>query len=250
MLSKSEIQFVRSLHQKKFRQEEQLFLVEGTKIVNELLHASYPIKRIYAVHEWISKHPEAEIFSQEISQLELEKISCLNTPNEVIALAEIPQSEPDMTLLKNKITLLVDTIQDPGNLGTIIRLADWFGIETILCSQETVELYNPKVIQSTMGSFIRTKVYYGNLLEAIDFAKSNAVPIYAAALHGANIYSENLEKNAWIVLGNESKGISAELIDMADHLISIPSFGEKKADSLNVSIAAAIICSEFKRRIQ
>ncbi len=249
MISKSEIQFIQSLQQKKIRQREQLFLLEGTKIVGEVLASDFKLHSFYALSGWIEKNKALLIGKncKEISTEELGKISCLTTPNEVLVVAHIPQKQLDFANLKTNLSIALDNIQDPGNFGTLIRIADWFGISSILCSENTVDCYNPKVIQASMGSFLRTSVFYGNIADALQFALENKIPTYAAVLGGDNLYKKELTQNGIIVFGNESKGISEEISKLVDCQLSIPSFSINTADSLNVSIAAAIFCSEFKR---
>jgi len=182
----------------------------------------------------------------------LKKISSLTTPNEVLAICAIPENKLNVSELKNKLTLVLDDIRDPGNLGTIIRIADWFGIENIICSLETVDIYNPKVVQATMGSIARVNVFYEDLktifLEALT---KNNFPIYGTVLNGENIFEKSLTSNGFIVIGNESNGISIELLPLINEKISIPTFSVNETnsvESLNAAIATAIVCTEFKRR--
>lgn len=251
MLSKAQIQLAQRLQQKKFRQEEHLFLVEGTKIVGELLHANYTIHSIFAVKEWIEKNASypklGAIKCIEVTASELKKISALSTPNDVLCIAHTKDTSYDIGNLKAKLSLALSDVQDPGNFGTILRIADWFGIEHVFCSPATVDLYNPKVIQASMGSFLRTKVIYTDLNPLLEAAKNNGLISYGAVLEGENLYTTKLSKNGIIVLGNESKGISQELIAVLEQKIKIPSYAAHPVDSLNVSIAAAIICAEFRR---
>jgi TrmH family RNA methyltransferase len=193
----------------------------------------------------------------EIKATELERISALSTANEVIAVCEIPGYDLNALnadSLKGKLTLVLDDIKDPGNLGTIIRIADWFGIENIVCSNETVDSFNPKVVQATMGSVSRIKVYYADLEEFLKVQSSKLkVPVYGALLEGKNIYNEKLSSEGFIVIGNESRGISESIQALITDKISIPSFSHYKsnggeAESLNAAIATSIICSEFRRR--
>lgn len=237
MLSKNELKYIQSLCQKKQRTSERLFLAEGTKLVAELLEASYPIKNIYALESWAAPLPDLPI--TRISPIELEKISTLQTPNQVVVVAEHsePTGEP---VLKNKLTLVLDGIQDPGNLGTIIRIADWFGIDQIITSNDTVELYNPKVIQATMGSFLRVKIWYRELQELLT---SINVPVYGALLNGTSMYATKPPKEALLVIGNESKGIRENILPYIKHAITIPRTG--KAESLNAAVATGILLAQL-----
>ncbi|HEY1019685.1 MAG TPA: RNA methyltransferase [Sediminibacterium sp.] len=240
MLSKNELKYIQSLCQKKQRQEERLFLVEGAKLVEELLQTGLNVRKIYALPVWAEKHRHLPQLT-EITEEELEKISNLQTPNQVLALVEQPEpaAEP---VLANQLTLVLDTIQDPGNLGTIIRIADWFGIRQIVASMDTVELYNPKVIQSTMGSYARVQVCYRPLA---DFLSAATVPVYGALLNGQNMYQVAPLKEGILLIGNESKGIQADLLTFVSHPITIPRIGG--AESLNAAVAAGIIISHLTR---
>jgi RNA methyltransferase, TrmH family len=262
MLSKNQIKFVNSLKQKKFIQEHSLFIAEGTKIVSELLNSKITVKQIYATSDFFRNTiVEKQIERFEIKATELDRISALITPNEVLAVCEIPRYELEIDALKDKLTLVLDDIKDPGNLGTIIRIADWFGIENIICSTETAYTFNPKVVQATMGSIARIKMHYTDLPE---FFKVQSPPelrtgsnfkfqSFGALLEGENIYTKQLSSSGYIVIGNESKGISEELLPFITDKINIPSFshfktGGGEAESLNAAIATSIICSEFRRR--
>lgn len=237
MLSKNELKYIQSLCQKKQRTSERLFLAEGTKLVAELLEAGYPIKNIYALESWAAPLPDLPI--TRISPIELEKISTLQTPNQVVVVAEQrePTGEP---VLKNKLTLVLDGIQDPGNLGTIIRIADWFGIDQIIASNDTVELYNPKVIQATMGSFLRVKIWYRELEKLLTTIN---VPVYGALLNGTSMYATKPPKEALLVIGNESKGIRENILPYIKHAITIPRTG--KAESLNAAVATGILLAQL-----
>jgi TrmH family RNA methyltransferase len=255
MLSKSQITFINSLKQKKYREEQQLFIAEGAKIVPELLNSSIIVKQIYATSDFLRNIIiPAGIERFEIKENELERISSLTKANEVLAVCETPNYVLDNESLKGKLNLVLDDIKDPGNLGTIIRIADWFGIENIVCSSETVDAFNPKVVQATMGSIARIKIHYTSLTEFISVQSSKfKVPAYGALLEGKNIYSEKLSSEGLIVIGNESRGISDEIQKLITNKISIPSFSHYKsgggeAESLNAAIATSIICSEFRRR--
>ena len=255
MLSKNQIKFVNSLKQKKFREEHNLFIAEGAKIVPELLNSPIVVKQLFATSEFLRSHSISNLIERyEIKESELERISALSSANEVLAVCEIPKYELNSDDLKGKLTLVLDDIKDPGNLGTIIRIADWFGIENIVCSHETVDSFNPKVVQASMGSISRIKVYDLDLIEFLQQKTTDPQqPIYGALLEGNNIYSEKLSAEGLIVIGNESKGISEEIQKLITNKISIPSFshyksGSGEAESLNAAIATSIICSEFRRR--
>ncbi|MCW3085211.1 MAG: hypothetical protein JWP12_2577 [Bacteroidetes bacterium] len=252
MLSKNQIKFVNSLKQKKYREEHQLFIAEGAKIVPELLNSRIVVKQVFATSEFLRAHQigkDTERF--EIKEAELERISTLMTANEALALCEIPVYTLDPEAMKNELTLVLDDIKDPGNLGTIIRIADWFGISNVICSNDSVDVFNPKVVQATMGSIARINVHYTDLVE---FFKTNApVHVMGALLEGENIYTKQLPDSGFIVIGNESKGISEAVQQSITDKISIPSFSHEQAvggeaESLNAAIATAIICSEFRRR--
>lgn len=251
MLTKAQLQFVQRLQQKKFRLSEGLYLAEGTKIAEELLHSGRPLHAIYALNSWIEKNRELSNFPtdmvNEVSADELKKMSSLSSPNEVICVVPLSYPSFDASALKGKLSLVLDTVQDPGNFGTIIRIADWFGIEQVYCSETCVDLYNPKVIQSTMGSFLRCQVIYADPIVVIDSAHHQKIMTYAAALGGENMHELQLSREALLVMGNESKGISQEVLERVKQLIRIPSFGKGGVDSLNVSIATAILCAEFRR---
>lgn len=259
MLTKKQLQFVNSLKQKKYREEHQLFIAEGPKMVSELLKSEIEVKQLYATKAFLSKKAvEKQIDCVEIGYSELERLSSLVTPNEVLAVCKIPNYVFNKTELKGKLTLILDSIKDPGNMGTIIRIADWFGIETIICSRESADAYNPKVIQSTMGSIARIKLHYLNLMDFFNELKDESLlntgfPVFGALLEGENIYTKGLTAEGFIVIGNESKGISDSILPYITEKISIPSFSHYRpdkgeAESLNAAVAAAIICSEFRRR--
>lgn len=256
MLSKNQISFVNSLKQKKFREEHQLFIAEGAKIVPELLSSSLKVKQVFATSAFLKKHtPAAGVICHELKEQELERISALSTPNEALAVCEIPERNISSAQFGDKLTLILDDIKDPGNMGTIIRIADWFGVENIVCSPASVDIYNPKVVQATMGSIARVNVYYTGLEDFLQGQKKeHQLKIFGAFLEGENIYSKQLPSGGFIVIGNESKGISEELKKTITDKIAIPSFSHIKksadgeAESLNAAIATAIICSEFRRK--
>ncbi|MBI2283230.1 MAG: RNA methyltransferase [Bacteroidetes bacterium] len=240
MLSKNELKYIQSLCQKKQRQEERLFIVEGAKPVEELLLTQYEVKGIYALPAWAEKHRSLPNLTV-ITEQELDRISNLQSPNQVLAVVVQPEQSAG-PVLENQLTLVLDNIQDPGNLGTIIRIADWFGIRQIVASPDTVELYNPKVIQSTMGSFARVELWYMPLLPFLQAVK---LPVYGALLTGKNLYEETSLKEGLLLIGNESKGITPELLQFISHPITIPRIGG--AESLNAAVAAGIIVSHLTR---
>jgi TrmH family RNA methyltransferase len=251
-LSNNQLKFIRSLHQAKYRKEHRLFIAEGPKLVEELRSSSFPIKLLLGTEKWFLDHPgevSAGTESIKITPKELERISTLKTPNEVLAVVEIQDPDPETMNPEKDLILVLNGIRDPGNLGTILRTADWFGYRNVICSPDCVELYNPKVVQATMGSITRVRVFYRDLVSL--FKKQSGIPVYGALLDGENIYSRDLESKGYLVIGNESRGISSELIPFITHPVSIPSVNaldETKAESLNASIATAILCSEFRRQ--
>lgn len=238
-ISKNKIKFLRSLGLKKNRTKERLFLVEGEKIVKEAFQFSRQlIQEIY-----IEKDSDYKCFTEfhalfEINPREAEQISALKTPSKCMALLKFPDLSPSNT----EFTLVLDTVQDPGNLGTIIRLADWFGVEDMVCSMETADCFNPKVIQASMGSIFRVRLRY---MDIADFLKNEKRPIYGALLEGENVYQQNLQRSAILVLGNEGNGISPVVQTCITNKLTIPRFGG--AESLNVANATGILLSEFFR---
>ena len=243
MLVKSKLKYIQSLGQKKFRKEEGLFIAEGPKLVKELLEDDVVnVKEIYALKEWIDENKKQLISRDiiEISAFELEKISQLTTPNKVLALVQqFDENSPIIT--KGKITIVLDDVQDPGNMGTIIRIADWFGINQLICSHGCADVYNSKVIQSTMGSIARVRVVYTDIREWLN-GQSN-INIFAAALKGKDISAMEKIKEGILIIGNESKGISPEVFALANEKITISKKG--KAESLNAAVACGIILSHL-----
>lgn len=237
MISKNKIKFVRQLEQKKYRRKEGLFVAEGPKVVGDLLRAGFNAQEIYATKEWNNNGMHA----QEVTDEELRKVSFLQHPQQVLALFEIPTTKISSD---SALSLALDDVQDPGNLGTIIRIADWFGISTIYCSENTVDAWSPKVVQATMGSIARVNIVYTDLKELIRNAK---VPVYGTLLDGQNIYTQELSQDGIIVMGNEGNGISQAIRPLINRKLLIPQFHEGP-ESLNVAIATAITCSEFRRR--
>lgn len=245
MLSKSQISFVNALHHKKQRKEHALFITEGIKSITEFLDSDYTVDTIFCTSEYLQKFGKItqKVKLLEVTENELKKISTLTTPQHALALVQIPKkTHIDAESFKGKFSLVLDGVQDPGNLGTIIRTAEWFGFSAIICSPDTVEAYNPKVVQATMGSLSRINVYYTDLCALFDY---NKLPVYGALLEGENLYQTSFGKEGFLVLGNEGKGISENVVSKVDHAVTIPRFGN--AESLNVAVSAAIFCSELKR---
>ena len=244
MLSKTKVKYIQSLGQKKFRQSEGMFLAEGPKLVTELLQeVPQKVQEVYATADWIAESGDLlkQVNCVSVDEAMLEKISLLSTPNKVVALVKQFEAADNIEL-KNQIVLALDGIQDPGNLGTIIRIADWFGVHHIVCSHDTAELYNPKVVQSTMGSIARVGVVYKNLAEWLPAVK-NEVRTYATALDGMDVTSDKKIKEGVIIIGNESKGVSPRLLEMANVKLTIKRKG--KAESLNAAEAAGIMLSHL-----
>jgi TrmH family RNA methyltransferase len=249
MLSKSKIKELSQLHLKKYRDEQKVFIAEGNKLVSDLLGAFY-CNTIIATSDWIKQHsPKAEEIIS-VNEEELKKVSLLKTPQQVLAVFK----QPTYTLYKNKIanslSLALDDIQDPGNLGTILRIADWFGIETVLCSAHCADVYNPKTIQASMGAIARVQVLQVDLVSFIQEIKKD-IPVYGTFLEGNNIYQEALSNTGIIVMGNEGNGISPALEKIIEKRLLIPNYpsGRTTSESLNVGAATAIICAEFRRRV-
>ncbi|VXC27169.1 RNA methyltransferase [Flavobacterium sp. 9AF] len=240
MVSKNQIKLITSLQHKKYRKEYQLFLAEGKKVIQEFLDANYELHSLFETEDLFLPVDKSKIHT--ITPSELKKISALTAPNNCLALFRIPVVK---RVELSGLVLVLDDVRDPGNLGTIIRLCDWFGIETLLCSEETVDCYNPKVIQATMGSLSRVNIVYSNLEKKL---KGNKLPIFGTFMDGENIYKETLPKEGIIIMGNEANGISSEMEALINKRITIPRFGSlQQTESLNVATATAIILSEFKR---
>lgn len=239
MISKNQQKLVRQLELKKNRKKEGLFVAEGPKVVGDLLHEGFKASVLFATEAW--KGPR----DIDVTDEELRRLSFLQHPQQVLGIFKIPSMTPTLPL-EPHLYLALDGIQDPGNLGTIIRIADWFGISAIYCSEETADVWNPKVVQATMGSISRVPIYYIDLKELI---KSTTLPVYGTFLDGKNIYEYPLTQDGIIVMGNEGNGISQEVRNFIKNRLIIPDFHEgETADSLNVAIATAIACSEFRRR--
>jgi TrmH family RNA methyltransferase len=241
MLSKNEIKDIQSLRHKKFREETRLFVAEGPKIVGELLTViPHHFKKLYGLEQWANEHDKlaAEIDFEIVSETELERLSQLQTPNQVVAVLQ--QFESNEPASQNEMILYLDAIQDPGNFGSIIRIADWFGIKNIVCSEGCADLYNIKVVQATMASIARANIFYDKELE---WLRKQEMPKYAAALDGDSVYAVSKKNKGILIIGNESKGIRSAIMEMIDQKITIPKFG--KAESLNAAVATGIILSHL-----
>ena len=250
MITIAQIKHIRSLKLLKFRKASGEFVIEGEKMVNELLASNYKIKSLYALSDWIETNHDLvstkNITAEKITPKELERISSFKTPNKVLAVAEMPESSLQKINFE-ELVLVLDDIQDPGNLGTIIRTAEWFGIKQIICSKDTVDVFNPKVIQSTMGSFLRIQIHYTDLEQFLTEKVPDGTPIYGALLNGKNLYEQKLTKNGILIIGNESKGISEEVAKFVTHPVYIPAHPDSEAESLNASVATAVLLSEFNK---
>ena len=241
MITKNQIKFVKSLQKKKFRLESKCFIVESSKNVNEILKSNYKIQQIYATESWIEKYKIKDNISiNQVNQNELQRMSSLKTASDVLAVVRIPVKKNVSDFFG--INIVLDNVKDPGNLGTIIRICDWFGVKNIYCSLETVDVYNPKVVQSTMGSITRVDVIYTDIRKMIQEIDVN-VKVYGAVMDGDDINQIKVNKNSLIVFGNESNGISEEIKDVISDRITINKIGD--AESLNVSVSAAIILNKF-----
>ena len=238
LVSKTQIKLITSLQQKKYRNKLGLFVAEGPKVINELITAKLQLHSLYSTVDRLFEGESAQI----VSEKELSKISSLKNANNSLAVFKIPNKK---TYVENGITVVLDAIQDPGNLGTIIRLCDWFDVKNLICSLNTVDCFNPKVIQATMGSIVRVNIVYTAIEE---FILERNSPVYIGAMNGTNIYKENLPDKAIIVVGNEANGVSTKIMNLVSNKVAIPQFGiNKETESLNAATATAIILSEFKR---
>lgn len=236
MISKNQIKNITRLQQKKYRQQEGLFIAEGVKVINEFLNSTFKLVDLFTTKTFNVKNETL------ITEAELKKISALKTPNTALAVFEIPK----LSLIESKgLIVALDALRDPGNLGTIIRLCDWFGVKQLLCSKETVDCFNPKVVQATMGSLTRVNVFYIDLNHYLEETKQT---VFGAFMDGENVYASNLPAEGILVLGNEANGISQSIEKHVNQRISIPRFGDLQAtESLNVATAGAILLSEFRR---
>ncbi|WP_281336646.1 TrmH family RNA methyltransferase [Flavobacterium eburneipallidum] len=242
MVSKNQIKLITSLQQKKYRAAHQLFIAEGIKVIQELVASNFELEHLYTTQndfQEVSKDKKTTI-----SETDLKKISALTTPNTCLAVFKIPAEKK---IIESGLIVALDSIRDPGNLGTILRLCDWFGIGQLICSKETVDIYNPKVVQATMGSIARVNVNY---IDLESFIKETQLPVFGTFMDGTNIYKTNLPQEGIIIMGNEANGISPQLEKWAKNRLSIPRFGTlQKTESLNVATATAIVLSEFCRNL-
>lgn len=237
MLSKNQVKLIQKLHQKKYRNDLSLFIVEGKKSINEFLQAGYTPQLLIATEAFTASVPQHLITP--VSKDELRKVSTLQNPDEGLAVFEQPKHKG---ILQEGVIVALDNVQDPGNLGTIIRLCDWFGVETLLCNTQTVDCYNPKVVQASMGSLTRVAVHY---LDLAAFLTTTALPVYTMDLEGENLYTTTFPKDCILILGNEANGISSEVRALSNEVITIPRFSKhQRTESLNVAMAGAIILSE------
>ncbi|MDR0907178.1 MAG: RNA methyltransferase [Rikenellaceae bacterium] len=251
-MTRAEIDLVRSLGDKRARTETGLFVAEGEKLVRELLASSLRVQKIYFTEGEFSE-------AERVSPKEMERLSHLKTATSCLAVVEIPKYNFDAQALKGRLTIALDEVQNPGNVGTIIRLADWFGVGEILCSESSADCFNPKVVQATMGAITRVRVHYGDLPAMLSEVAEEGIPVFGTFLEGENIYAATLPPEGVIVLGNEGKGISGEVSGLVSHRLFIPPYpadyafagdrsGRCGSESLNVAIAAAVTIAEFRRR--
>lgn len=256
MISKNQVQYIKSLAIAKFRTAKGQFIAEGPKLVCELLSSHYGCEKIFALPEWIENN-RSKIKGKTsvvlISRDELNRISLQKTPNQVLAIINIPEQLPfNPEILSGQLVIMLDGINDPGNLGTIIRTADWFGISHIICSVNCADVYNPKVVQATMGSVFRVNVWYESLKKILEHL-SPEIPVYGTVLDGISIYQTNLSSTGVVIIGSESHGISSELKSFINTRISIPGYFVEDtitAESLNASVATALVIAEFRRRLK
>ena len=254
MISISKTKFFLSLQKKRVRDDKRLYIIEGDKLVNEFIQSGTRLRLLAAKTEFIdSLLPEDKAIIDEIIIAgfdELKRISSLKTPHNAVAIVSFPEYTTDLSKILENLCVALDFVQDPGNLGTIIRAAAWFGIKDIVCSQNCVDVYNPKVIQASMGALLKVRIHYTELASLLSFALKRNLPVYGALLEGESLYSSELGNKGVILLGNESKGISGDLFPFITKKIMIPLFNRSESgiDSLNVSMAAAVIFSEFARR--
>ena len=256
MISKNQIKYVRSLQMKKHRKAEGVFVAEGHKLVDDVMGA-FECTYVAATSDWLAAHEKwverlrsKGVEVDDVTEDELRRVSLLETPQQVLAIFRQPRYEVDVDdVVRRQLCLALDDVQNPGNLGTIVRVADWFGIEHIFCSQGCADLYNPKTVQATMGAMARVKVHYVDLAEMLASLDAEP-PVYGTFLDGENMYGKTLSEHGVIVMGNEGNGISAEVERHVTERLFIPNYPEGRAtsESLNVAIATAIVCAEFRRR--
>jgi TrmH family RNA methyltransferase len=245
MLTKATVKLIQSLKDKRHRQESGLFVIEGTKIIAELPASKITLKTLFATRNWLeeNEHLFKHVEKIEVSTEQLRQLSFVKTPQQVLALAYLPENTFSIQQLESSFSIVLDALQDPGNLGTIIRIADWYGIQHIICSPECADVFNPKVIQASMGSFVRVKVIYADLEELLT---NTSLPVLGALMNGENIHQYHLPRHGLLVIGNEGSGIRKSLLQHVTQPITIPRFGG--AESLNAAIASAIICDSWARQ--
>ncbi|WOC39361.1 RNA methyltransferase [Polaribacter sp. HL-MS24] len=241
-ISKNQLKLITSLSQKKYRIKHQMFIAEGVKVVEEILKSNFKLHALFCMEDFPYSVPEDQVFF--ISENELKKISKLKTPNKVFAIFHTPK---ELSLQNDGLVVALDAINDPGNLGTIIRLCDWFGVRQLVCSLDTVDCYNQKVVQASMGSLTRVSIRYTDLNH---YLKETTLPTFIADMEGENVYRSSLPNEAVLIMGNEANGISEKIRELVSHKITIPRFGRiQETESLNVATATAILLSEFKREL-
>jgi TrmH family RNA methyltransferase len=239
-ISKNQLKLITSLSQKKYRQKHHLFIAEGVKVLHELLNSTFKIEILFCTDDFETTISNDKIVR--VSENELKKISTLKSPNKALGIFKIPEEKP---IQSSGLIVALDAINDPGNLGTIIRLCDWFGISQLICSKDTVDCYNQKVVQASMGSLTRITIHYTHLQNYLTESK---LPSFIADMNGKNVYKTNLPKEGILIMGNEANGVSEDIKNLIQHKISIPRYGEtQETESLNVATATAILLSEFKR---
>ncbi len=245
-MTKAEIQFVRSLSDKRVRDAERLFIAEGDKLIAEILQSGWRVRNLYALEGHFDSRAER------VSEKEMERISQLKTASTSLAVVEQPRHKSVKSAPAGALSLALDGVQNPGNLGTIIRLADWFGVEDIFCSEDTADCFNPKVVQATMGAILRVRVHYLPLADFLRHTRESGVEVYGTMLDGDNIYDTELASSGVIVMGNEGRGVSAECAASFSQRLLIPAYSAagQGSESLNVAMATGIVCAEFRRRMR
>lgn len=250
MISNNQIKHIRSLQQKKYRDLHHEFIAEGDKLVREILRSSLVVKELYHTSNWVSNIPDGKVRPTQVSAAAMSRMSALKTPSEVMVIVEKPSPQLEYSGLHKGFSIALDEIQDPGNLGTIIRIAHWFGIENIICSENTADAFAPKVVQASMGAIANVQVIYTNLVDALKNAQFEGIPIVGTCLEGSNLYTSEIPQNGILVMGNEGKGIDEDVRELLDLSVAIPSFAMTSvgSESLNVAVATGILCSELARR--
>jgi len=251
MLSINKLKLIQSLNHKKGRKKENSFLAEGNKIVTEALNSNFNVDSLIATYEFIDSHSllcKKACNTIEVTKKEIQTASFLQSPQDALAILHLPEESFYVSEINNKLSLALDSVQDPGNMGTIIRIADWFGIRNILCSSDTVDCFSPKVIQASMGAIFRVKIHYLDMESTLEEIKKLKISVFGTFLDGENIFTSSLPSAGILVMGNEGNGISEKISQYINRRLTIPSFGETGTESLNVGTATAICCAEFKRR--